>query len=407
MIAQTTALKKIASLKKKIRVIQGGQGASKTFSILILLVNHASSNENREILVLSAELTKMRLTVIKDFVKIMKDFGIYEDNRFIAGTLYRFANGSFIKFIGLDKTDVGKGLRCHVAYFNEVNRIDRETYRQVATRADAVYSDFNPDANFFIHDEVVPRDDCDFIKLTFKDNEHLNEKERDEILRYKELGFHSDGEIKNKYWANMWSVYGLGEVGSIEGAVFENWTVGAFDDSLPYYFGLDFGFVNDPDACVKVAIDEKLRKIYVKEIFHINGQKIDQLTERVKGLENGQIVADSAEQRLIDYLRTNSHRNIRAVKKGSGSVMQGIKLMQNYEIIITEGSDNLTNELRNYKWNDKTKVAPVDAWNHLLDALRYVIWTYSSRQFKHQELYRDINTRIASGEGVGSSGIEW
>ena len=103
MIQQTTALRKIAGLKKKIKVIRGGQGSGKTISILILLINHASSKEDREILILSSELTKMRLTVIKDFVKVMKMFGIYEDSRFIAGTLYRFRNGSFIKFIGMDK----------------------------------------------------------------------------------------------------------------------------------------------------------------------------------------------------------------------------------------------------------------------------------------------------------------
>lgn len=403
MIAQTTALKKIAALKNNIRVIQGGQGASKTFSILILLCNHASSVENREILILSAELTKMRLTVIKDFVKIMKSFGIYEDSNFIAGTLYRFPNGSFIKFIGLDKTDVGKGLRCHVAYFNEVNRIDRETYRQVATRADVVYSDFNPDANFFIHDEVVPREDCDFLKLTFQDNEYLNEREREEILRYKELGFDSNGEVKNKYWANMWRVYGLGEVGSIEGAVFENWSMGAFDDNLIIYYGLDFGFVNDPDAMVKVSIDEKLKKIYVEEVFYIRGQKIDQLTDRLKTIEEGQIVADSAEQRLIDYLRNNANRNIRAVKKGSGSIMQGIKIMQNYELIISEGSDNLVNELRHYKWNDsQNRVAPIDNFNHLLDSLRYVVFTYANKEFKQPEQRDTPNKRFKRGLDTGN-----
>ena len=163
MIQPTTALNKIAGSRKKITVVQGGQGASKTFSILMLLINHASSVEDREILILSAELTKMRLTVIKDFVKIMKMYGIYEDNRFIAGTLYRFRNNSFIKFIGLDKSDAGKGLRSDVAYFNEVNKIDSETYRQVASRTKKVYADFNPDAEFFINTEIVPRSDCDFL----------------------------------------------------------------------------------------------------------------------------------------------------------------------------------------------------------------------------------------------------
>jgi hypothetical protein len=149
MIQKTTSLQKIASLRKKIRIIQGGQGAGKTISILILLINHAASKENKEILIISSELTKMRLTVIKDFVKVMRLAGLYEDSRFIAGTLYRFKNGSFIKFIGLDKSDVGKGLRSDVAYFNEVNKIDFESYRQVASRTKIVYADFNADKEFF------------------------------------------------------------------------------------------------------------------------------------------------------------------------------------------------------------------------------------------------------------------
>jgi hypothetical protein len=86
----------------------------------------------------------MRLTVIKDFVKIMKSFGIYNDSKFLAGTLYRFPNGSFIKFIGLDKSDVGKGLRSDIAYFNEVNKCDAESYRQVASRAKQVISRLQP-----------------------------------------------------------------------------------------------------------------------------------------------------------------------------------------------------------------------------------------------------------------------
>ena len=102
MIQQTTALRKISGLKKRIKVIRGGQGAGKTISILILLINHASSKANKEILIVSEELTKMRLTVIKDFVKVMQLAGIYQESHFLAGTLYRFKNGSFIKFIGLD-----------------------------------------------------------------------------------------------------------------------------------------------------------------------------------------------------------------------------------------------------------------------------------------------------------------
>ena len=62
MIQQTTALRKIAALRKRIKGIQGGQGASKTYSILMLIINHASSVPDREIYIASDELSKMRVT---------------------------------------------------------------------------------------------------------------------------------------------------------------------------------------------------------------------------------------------------------------------------------------------------------------------------------------------------------
>src|SRR4051812_44258586 len=119
---QTTALRKIAALRKRIKGIQGGQGAGKTYAILILLTNHASGNPNKEIFIASEELSKMRITVIKDFITILKGFGIFQKENFVDGTLYRFTNGSFIKFIGLDKEDIGKGLRCDIVFVNEANK---------------------------------------------------------------------------------------------------------------------------------------------------------------------------------------------------------------------------------------------------------------------------------------------
>ena len=259
----TTALRKIAALRKKIRVIQGGQGAGKTISILMLLINHASGNPNKEIIIASAELTKMRLTVIKDFIKVMKSFGIYSDYNFVNGTLYRFPNGSFIKFVGLDKEDIGKGLRGDVFYLNEADKVNFETYREIASRFKNIYIDYNPNAKFWVHDEVIIRDDCDYLNLTFLDNEYLDAAERDEILLYFEKGYgikwtnnvqsKDYPEPISKYWANKWRVYGLGEVGIIEGAVFENWEI---IDEIPKDAkllggGIDFGYVN-PAAAVNV-----------------------------------------------------------------------------------------------------------------------------------------------------------
>jgi phage terminase large subunit len=377
MIRQTTALRKIAALRKKIRVVRGGQGAGKTIAILILLINHASSKPDREVLIISAELTKMRLTVIKDFVKIMKLLGLFDERRFIAGTLYRFPNGSFVKFIGLDKQDVGKGLRCDVAYFNEVNKCDAESYRQVASRAGKVYADYNPDAEFFLDRDVIGRADCDFIQLTFEDNEELAQAERDEILNYHRLGYHTDGTVKNSYWANIWKVYGLGEVGSLHGVVFTNWSV---IDTLPpeakrIGFGMDFGYTNDPTTIVAA--------------YEWNGQRIyDEVTYQT-GLLNGDIAAilkangftrsdagyaDSADPKSIDEVNRYGY-SIKPVTKGPDSIAFGIGIMQEQPFMVTKRSTNAIKELNAYSWDtDKdgnTMNRPIDAHNHFIDAARY------------------------------------
>jgi len=373
MIQPTTALRKIAALKKPIKVIQGGQGASKTFSILILLIQHAASKPNKEILILSAELTKMRLTVIKDFVKIMQTSGIYQDSRFIAGTLYRFPNGSFIKFIGLDKSDVGKGLRSDVAYFNEVNKIDSETYRQVASRAGKVFADYNPDAEFFIHTEVLGRNDVDYLELTFRDNELLSERERTEILRYKELGYNGN-EIINKYWANKWRVYGLGLVGSIDGVVFENWSI---IDTLPkearlLFGGIDFGFATSKFAAVNVYqyngeyILEEL--VYATNLTNQDAARL--MIER--GYKGALMYCDSAEPKSIEELR---RANINAVACDSKQDIKkfAIQKLNTKNFNVLKNSSNLVNELRYYVWDDKSGKPKKSDLDHLIDGLLYSI----------------------------------
>ena len=366
----TTALKKIASLRSKIRVVQGGQGAGKTISILMLLINHASSNEDREIFIVSAELTKMRLTVIKDFVKVMKSFGIYDESRFSAGTLYRFPNGSFIKFIGLDKEDVGKGLRSDVVYFNEANKVDFESYREMASRAKLIYIDYNPNAEFWVHSEILTREDHDFLVLTFQDNEFLDQEEKKEILLYRERGFDENGNEVNKYWANKWRVYGLGQVSHVEGVIFTNWQEGETPKHLPVVYGMDFGYVHDPTTLVRVA--RKDSNIYVHEILYAKELSTEQIAKVIKdNTEKDQlIVADSAEPRLIDELY---YKDINIVKcrKGRDSVRFGIQKLLESNIIVTPTSDNLIRELRNYTWGDKKSNTPIDGWDHCIDAIRY------------------------------------
>ena len=386
----TTALRKITSLRKRIKAVQGGQGAGKTIAILMLLINHAAGNPNREILIISSELTKMRLTVIKDFVKVMRDFGVFEERRFVSGTLYRFRNGSFIKFIGLDKEDVGKGLRSHVAYFNEANKMDFESYHQVASRADVVFADWNPDNEFWIHDEVITRDDCDFITLTFNDNEMLGEAERSEILRYKEKGYNTKGDEINSYWANKWRVYGLGLPGKLEGLIFPNYQIYSdlpTDINLYTFFGVDWGG-NDPNTVVEVNISKAYKRMYLKQHLYqpliLNSKLID-LVLNVNP-QNDLVVCDNARKDKIYELQMASINAIGA-SKGAGSKMEHIDIMQEYDIYIHKNSIDTIQEFNSYFWAKDKKTGkvlnkPIDGNDHIIDPTGYVCRYYHKNYFE-------------------------
>lgn len=376
----TTALRKIGAMKKRIRVVQGGQGAAKTYSILTFLINHGSSVPNREIIVCSAQLTKMRLTVIKDFVKIMKDFGIFEENRFIAETLYRFPNNSFIKFIGLDKDDIGKGLRSHVCYFNEVNKITFEAYRELSSRAKVVYADFNPNARFFIHEQVITRKDCDFLKLTFMDNEFLDIDERNEILLYQEMGYNPDGTIKNAYWANKWRVYGLGEIGTIEGSVWSDWSIikGIPDEAELLGFGCDFGYRNSKTAITGVhwwnnryIFDE-----WIHDIGLFNRDIADIMYG--EGYDGAIMYCDYADQKSKDELRGHG---INAEDCASKVDIReyAINKVASDHFYVTERSKGLINDLEQYVFlqdkNGKKLNKPKKEFDDGPDSIIYFVGT--------------------------------
>ena len=377
MIQATTTLNKISKLIKDnpdahVYSIVGGACCSKTFSILILLINHCLNKPDSEINIVSHQLSKARITVIKDFRYIMSDFGIYNPDKFRGGVEYTFENGSMIRFIGADRMDIGKGLRTRGwVFFNEANRLAYETYRQISSRAEKVILDYNADFESYIERRVNVLPDTAFLRVNVYDNEMAPENEVKEIESYKEQGYNSDGTIKDEYFANLYNVYGLGMVGRSIGAVFTNWTVGEFVDTGATCFGLDFGYSSDPDALVLVSLDDHHKTIYLKEYMYQNGNSTDDLTQLLKDKCGSRtIVADCAEDRLIHDLYSRG-LNIKACRKNG--IVENIKVVRGYRIIVDEDSYNLQNELNKYVWVDKqNKSIPIDKHNHLLDAgLRY------------------------------------
>jgi phage terminase large subunit len=164
-----------------------------------------------------------------------------------------------------------------------------------------------------------------------------------------------------------------------EGVVFTNWKFGEFDNTLPYSFGADFGFSIDPSTLVKVAIDRKLKIIYVKELLYKPKLTTSELAIIYKQNVSGKelIIADSAEPRLIEEIQRYGF-NIQATEKGAGSIKAGIELMRDYQLLIDKESVNLAKELNNYVYSDKASSLFVDNWNHAIDAIRYNVFFHLS-----------------------------
>lgn len=388
MYQPTTALRKIASLKKPTRVIQGGQGAGKTIGILIILINHALHNKDRKITIIQAELSKLKKTALMDFINIMKGYGLFQRHRWNKSeSIYSFHNGSFIEFIGLDKADIGKGFRRDVIYFNELNRggITLDAYMQFSSRASVTYSDFNPDKKFWLHSDILPDKDTDFIILTHNDNEYLPEKERNEIHKYLEKGFFDTSlediftqhNIKSSYWANRHRVYGLGIPGTLEGVVFTNYEIIERVPPAAKYDGsaMDFGFSNDPTTLIDVY-KYNGRYIYDEQLYR-TGIMINEIARVcLSGDVNRVIYADPSEPLTIAEI---ARYGVRIMAASAPSEIRkinfGIALIQEEKFFVTKRSVNQIRELENYTWqvsrDGMLTDTPIDNFNHTIDPMRY------------------------------------
>jgi len=364
----TTALKKLLKLKKRIKVVPGGTSAGKTYSILPILIEKAINTKFLEISVVGESIPNLRRGALKDFIKIMQTTNRWIDDHYSRTLLkYTFSNGSFIEFFGADQSDKLRGPRRHILYINECNNVNFESYQQLSIRtSNEVWLDFNPTHEFWVHTELENDADVDKLKLTYLDNEALS----DSIVREIEKG--RDKAETSKYWKNWWTVYGLGELGSLEGVIFNNWKV---IDSIPNEaelmgIGMDFGYTNDPTAIIEVY--KYNGKRILNEICYRTGLVNSDIA---KMLPNGMIVyADSAEPKSIEEIK-RAGKYIKGVTKGKDSIMFGISTMQSQDYLVTKRSTNVINELRYYSWdtdkNGKKLNKPIDMYNHAIDAIRY------------------------------------
>lgn len=374
----TTATKKVFELKKRIRAVAGGTSASKTISILIWLIDYCQVKQDRNKLctVVSESYPHLSHGAMLDFQNIMVDRGYWKDSLWNKSEhSYSFDTGNKLEFISFDKFGKAHGPRRDVLFLNEANNLNYLICDQLITRTrEIVWMDWNPSSEFFFYTEMLPkRNDIDFITLTYKDVESLDETTIHEI----------ESHMGNKNW---WTVYGLGQLGEIEGKVYKDW---AIVDEMPHEarlerYGLDFGYSNDPTAIVAVY-------------YYNGGYILDEITYQ-KGLSNKQIadilnnqpkalvIADSAEPKSIDEIMSYGV-NIQPTLKGKDSILHGIQYVQDQRVSMTKRSLNLIKEYRNYLWqtdkNGKIINEPEVVFNHCCDALRYALESFKP----HTESY--------------------
>lgn len=384
-MARTTALNKIEALLYEptfYKVVQGGMSAGKTYAIMTLLIGYLESYRDSLATTVGMTYNHLATGAIRDFKAIMKETERWDEERWNKSEkIYYFSNGSQLEFLSVDKM-TSRGPRRDVLFVNEANGISYETFYQLAGRTrDFCVIDYNPSAKFWAHEELVEKkaDKTSFVILTYLDNEALGEQERSNIEENKPK--------KGEEPSNWWTVYGLGQIGSLEGNIYHGWieadTAFIEREGRLVRYGLDFGFSNDESACV--AVYELPDGYYgVSEKLYERGLLGSEYSDRLKALDidpNTLIVADSARPEIIAEIKQAGFRCIGA-DKNAGSVLRGIDRVSQKQIVYS--GTNLKREYLAYAWRTKrggeVLDEPQDGNDHLMDALRYAVDDLSKKK---------------------------
>lgn len=368
-----TATEKLLKLDKRIRAAAGGTSASKTISILLILIDKCTVYANRGeallVSVVSESLPHLKRGVMRDFLNIMETHGYFKESNWNrTDFIYSFGPSTKMEFFGVDTPDKVRGPRRDILFMNEANNCPFESFEQLEVRTRReIWLDWNPTNEFWFYTEILPyrEEDLDFITLTYKDNEALDSS----IVKSIEARKH------NKSW---WQVYGLGQLGEVEGKIYKDW---AIIDSIPHEarlerYGLDFGYANDPAVLVAVyyynggyILDQLMYRT------HMSNRKIADFIMN-SGTSNVLVIADSSEPKSIAEMLEHGVQIIGA-NKGAGSVNQGIQWVQDQRMSMTKRSVDVIKEYRNYMWktdrDGKTIDIPEHEFSHSMDAVRYAM----------------------------------
>lgn len=364
----------------------GGASSGKSHGVFQKIVIKALKDwkKPRKILVLRKVGATVRDSVFADVQATLSYFGILNMCKInMSAFRIELPNGAEVIFKGMDNPEKIKSIKgISDVVMEEASEFTLDDYTQLTLRLrdkahkqKQIYLMFNPvsKANWVYNAFFVKKPKNTVVyQTTYKDNRFLDALTRENIE-----------ELANRNEA-YYKIYALGEFATLDKLVFPKYTKVLLnkDDlrQITSYFGLDYGFINDPSAFMHVKIDDDRKKLYVVEEYVKKGLTNDKIAESITalGYAKEQIRADSAEKKSNQELRNLGIGRVIDVKKGAGSVMQGIQYLLQYEWIVDERCVKTIEELENYTWK-KDKATneyinePVDSYNHCLDAIRYAI----------------------------------
>tara|TARA_R100000734_G_C3318106_1_gene111917 strand:+ start:3119 stop:4288 length:1170 start_codon:yes stop_codon:yes gene_type:complete len=364
--------------KKRIKIFQGGTRSGKTYAICQYIIHIILTQKKPQIITIARKtLPAIRASVYRDFMGILESLGIIYNGYMNKSEMIYYYNQHKVEFISVDEPQKIRGRKRDILYINEANELTYEDFRQLIMRTTGeVLLDFNPsDPLHWIYDELMTREDSETFVSTYKDNAFLEQEIIDEIER-----------LKNKDEL-YWNVYGLGKRATFaEGMIFNDWQwidYKDFPESDEVFLGCDFGYTNDPTAIIEIR--KQNNKVYIKEVLYQTGMTNQDISNFIKSNNyiDNIMYCDSAEPKSIAELR-NTGVLAKPSVKGQGSLSAGISLIKEYDIFACEKSLNLKHEYQYYIWEelkDGTKTnKPRDKFNHLMDALRYGMYTrYSNK----------------------------
>lgn len=380
----TTAIDKLLNMNERIKVVQGGTSAGKTYGIVPVLINHAIENPRCRITIVAETIPAVKDGALQIFKDVMMDTGRWREPCFIQNPIqYKFPNGSVIQFKAFDSVGKAKAAgKRDVLFLNEANHIRYDIADALMIRSKQSWIDFNPDNEFWVHTDTLKHPEAEFLLLTYKDNEACPpETIRD--LEYKLVLART-----SEYWKNWCNVYIHGNIGKLQDTIFDNWKQ---IDEKPvrfsqFVYGLDFGFVH-PTAMVKVYFYEN--DIYIEKCIYKSGMRSVDIANEMPTLgvhHYDEIVADPARPEIIAELEDKGYNLIKANK----AVQFGFDIVRSYNVFYSD--EDIKKEYESYRHKrvkDEITDDPMKVNDDLMDAIRYAI-VYIHENYARNSAYETL-----------------